>query len=134
MGRPAARQGDPVNGIDTHIVLVPAPPGAPVPTPLPHPFAGRLLQAVSANVRIDGRAAATVGSVAPNQPPHVPTPPGTAFTRPPHNRGTVSSGSPTVLINGKGAARQGDQVRSCNDPVDQLTCAVTAGSARVLIE
>ena len=38
MGQPAAKQGDHIIATDTHIVLVPAPPGPPVPTPLPHPF------------------------------------------------------------------------------------------------
>jgi len=34
MGQPAAKQGDQVVGVDTHIVVV---PGSPAPVPLPHP-------------------------------------------------------------------------------------------------
>jgi len=36
---PAAKQFDPVMGVDIHIILIPT-PGGPVPTPLPHPFIG----------------------------------------------------------------------------------------------
>src|SRR5262245_36244664 len=118
MGQPAAKQGDQVVATDIHIVLVPAPPGPPVPTPLPHPFSGILQQSLSTNVNIMSMPAATVQSVAINTPPHIPTPPGTSFTKPPTNRGTVIKGSATVLINNKPAARSGDTVLTCNDPVD----------------
>ena len=37
MGQPAAKQGDQITGIDTHIIMIPS-PGGPVPTPLPHPL------------------------------------------------------------------------------------------------
>lgn len=133
MGQPAARQGDAVTGVDTHIVMVPAPPGPPVPTPLPHPFAGQLTQSLSTDVLVDGLGAATVGSVAQNLPPHLPTPPGTMFQRPPSNRGSVTLGSATVLINGKGAARLGDTVQTCNDPADAPVGTITAGSPTVLV-
>jgi uncharacterized Zn-binding protein involved in type VI secretion len=104
-----------------------------VPTPLPHPFAGKLLQQLSTDVLINGKGAATVGSVAINQPAHVPTPPGTSFTRPPANRGTVQLGRFTVQINGKAAARLGDPVRTCNDPVDLPVSTITSCSFDVLI-
>lgn len=130
---PAARRDDPVTGIDTHVVLVPSPPGAPVPTPLPHPFAGTLTEDLADDVLIDGRPAATVGSGARNDPPHVPTSPGTSFSRPPANRATVSAGSSTVLIGGRAAARAGDPARSCNDPVDADTTAIAAGSGTVFV-
>ena len=132
MGQPAARQGDPVVGVDTHIVLVPS-GTATVPTPLPHRFSGTLTGELSSDVLIDGMPAATAGSVAQNQPPHVPTPPGTAFQSPPANRGTVETGSATVMINGRAAARAGDPVRTCNDPADLPVSAIGAGSASVLI-
>ena len=117
MGVPAATQGSLVTGVDTHIVLVPT-PGGPVPTPLPHPFSGTLEGGLVPTVTIGGRPAAVVGSTATNAPPHLPTPPGTAFQKPPANRGTVQSGSTTVRIGGKPAARLGDPVRTCNDPAD----------------
>jgi uncharacterized Zn-binding protein involved in type VI secretion len=129
----AARLGDSVTGVDTHIVLVPALPAPPVPTPLPHPFAGTLMQELSTDVLINDVGAATVGSVAINQPPHVPTPPGTSFTRPPSNRGTVQLGSLTVQINGKAAARMGDSVRTCNDPADLPVSTIISASVNVII-
>ena len=46
MGQPAAKQGDRSSGTDTHIVLVPSPPG-PDADPLPHPFAGMLAGGLS---------------------------------------------------------------------------------------
>ena len=116
MGQPAAKQGDQIVATDTHIVMVPGPP--PVPTPLPHPFAGIINGNLSSDVNIMGMPAATVDSTADNTPPHIPTPPGTAFQRPPANKGTIKLGSPTVNINGKMAARNGDIAETCNDPTD----------------
>ena len=117
MGLPAAKQGDKVVAVDTHIVMVPAGPAAR-PTPLPHPFGGMLDGGLSSDVKIMGKPAATVGSTADNSPPHIPTPPGTSFQKPPANKGTVMIGSATVKINGKAAARHGDTVKTCNDPSD----------------
>ncbi|HEU0082244.1 MAG TPA: PAAR domain-containing protein [Bradyrhizobium sp.] len=119
MGQPAAKKGDQIMAVDTHIVMVPPPaPGPPVPTPLPHPFAGIISGGVSSDVNIMGMPAATVDSTADNTPPHVPTPPGTAFQSPPSNKATIKLGSPTVKINGKMAARNGDMAMTCNDPAD----------------
>jgi uncharacterized Zn-binding protein involved in type VI secretion len=129
---PAARQTDPVVAIDAHIVNVPSPTGT-VPTPLPHPFSGQLQTEVSSDVHINGLPAATVGSVAVNQPPHLPTPPGVSFVTPPSNRGTVDIGSSTVRINRKDAARVGDPVRTCNDPTDLPVGSIVSGSPNVTI-
>jgi uncharacterized Zn-binding protein involved in type VI secretion len=126
MGQPAAKQGDKVTATDIHIVLVPAPPGPPVPTPLPHPFMGIIDESLSANVNIMGMPAATVTSIADNTPPHLPTPPGTAFVKPPTNKATIIIGSPTVFINNKQAARNGDIALTCNDPVDLPVGTVVA--------
>ena len=117
MGQPAAKKGDQVTAIDTHVVMVPS-PGGPVPTPLPHPFAGIISGGVSSDVNIMGMPAATVDSTADNTPPHVATPPGTSFQKPPSNKATIKIGSPTVKINGKMAARNGDTAQTCNDPSD----------------
>ena len=131
MGQPAAKQGDKVVAIDTHIVMVPSPTG-PVPTSLPHPFSGALNGSLSSDVKIGGLPAAIVGSTADNVPPHIPTPPGTTFAKPPANRGTVQLGSLTVSINGKGAARNGDPAVTCNDPADQPAGKVVAvGTVRI---
>ncbi|MFQ4136444.1 PAAR domain-containing protein [Nodosilinea sp. PGN35] len=116
MGQPAAKQGDQIVATDIHIVLVPAPPAPPVPTPLPHPFVGLINGNLSGNVNMMGRAAATVDSTADNTPPHLPTPPGIAFQNPPQNKATIKLGSATVKINGKMAARNGDIAETCNDP------------------
>lgn len=113
MGQPAAKFGDRITATDTHIAMVPT-PGGEVPTPLPHPFVGTINGNLSADVNIMGLSAATVGSMAVNLPPHIPA--GTSFMIPPTNQGTILMGSPTVLINGKMAARHGDVALTCNDP------------------
>jgi len=127
MGKPAAKQGDQVTAVDTHIVLVPSASGS-VPTPLPHPFSGIIDNALSSDVNIEGMPAATVDSTATNTPPHIPTPPGVSFQNPPSNKGTISLGSATVNINGKPAARAGDTARTCNDPVEAPVGQVVAAS------
>jgi uncharacterized Zn-binding protein involved in type VI secretion len=128
MGQPAAKQGDRVVAVDTHIVIV---PGGP-PTPLPHPFSGVLSGGLSADVKISGLPAAVAGSTADNTPPHLPTSPGSGFQRPPANKATVQQGSPTVMINGKPAARNGDKALTCNDPVD-LAAGTVVAAGTVLI-
>lgn len=115
MGQPAAKQGDQITAVDTHIILIPS-PGGPVPTPLPHPFSGIINGNLSSNVTIMGMAAATQGSTADNLPPHIPQ--GGSFQTPPSNRGQIMTGSATVMINGKPAARNGDTAQTCNDPAD----------------
>jgi len=125
MGQPAAKEGDQIVAIDTHIVMVPSPTGA-VPTPLPHPFNGIIDGNLSHDVNIMGLAAATVDSTADNTPPHIPTPPGTSFQKPPSNKATIKMGSQSVNINGKAAARSGDTAETCNDPVDLPIGTVTA--------
>ena len=124
MGMPAAKQGDKVVGVDTHIYLIPAPPAPPIPTPLPSPFNGILQLKLSTNVRIMGMFAATVGSIAMNTPPHMPQ--GGPFQKPPSNQGEITMGSMTVMINGKGAARMGDTAKTCNDPADMPVGKVIA--------
>lgn len=132
MGQPAANGASMVVSVDTHIVMVPS-PGGPVPTPLPHPFNGTIQSGLVQTVTVAGQPAATVGSVANAQPPHVPTPPGTSFQKPPTNQGTVHMGSVTVLIGGAGAARNGDPARTCNDPTDVPVGQVVAPTPTVLI-
>jgi uncharacterized Zn-binding protein involved in type VI secretion len=126
MGQPAAKQGDKVVGVDTHIIMIPAPPGPPVPTPLPHPFNGMLSQGLSTNVKIQGMPAATKDSIAMNTPPHIPQ--GGPFQKPPSNQGKIMMGSTTVFINKKPAARMGDTAMTCNDPTDMPVGKVIAVS------
>jgi uncharacterized Zn-binding protein involved in type VI secretion len=123
MGLPAAKQGDKIMAVDIHIVMIPS-PGGPVPTPLPHPFAGIIDGNLSSNVKIMGRPAATAGSTASNIPPHIPQ--GGPFQKPPSNKATIQTGCATVKINGKMAARNGDTAMTCNDPVDAPMGTVVA--------
>ena len=123
MGQPAAKQGDHITAIDTHIIMIPS-PGGPVPTPLPHPFNGLINSNLSSNVKIMGMPAATQGSTADNMPPHVPQ--GGSFQKPPSNKGQIINGSATVMMNGKPAARNGDKALTCNDPVDVPAGTVVA--------
>ena len=129
MGQPAAKQGGQIVATDTHIIMVPS-AGSPVPTPLPHPFSGILDGGLSTDVKIVGMAAAVVGSTATNTPPHIPQ--GGSFQTPPANRGQIMMGSTTVLINGKGAARNGDTATTCNDPADlPIGTVVAAGTVMI---
>lgn len=116
MGQPAAKKGDQIMATDTHIIMIPAPPGPPIPTPLPHPFMGIIDNNLSSDVKIMGMPAATVDSTATNTPPHIPQ--GGPFQKPPANKATIKMGSTTVKISGKMAARNGDMSETCNDPAD----------------
>lgn len=101
---PAAKQGDKVVGVDTHIIMIPT-PGGPVPTPLPHPFNGTLLQSLSTTVQIEGKFAAMQDSIAINNPPHIPQ--GGPFQKPPSNQGKVMLGSFNVMIGNGGGGGGG---------------------------
>src|SRR3954451_25015978 len=113
MGQPAATMGDKITALDIHIILIPAAAGVPVPTPLPHPFAGTIDSGCAMNVLVGGKPLATVGSGATNMPPHIPQ--GGSFSVPPTNRATIMTGSVTVMIGGKPAARMGDTAITCDD-------------------
>lgn len=126
MGQPAAKQGDRITAIDTHIIMIPAAP-SPIPTPIPHPFSGVIDNGLSSDVNIEGRPAATINSTATNTPPHIPQ--GGPFQIPPKNQGKIIMGSTTVLINGQGAARAGDTALTCNDPTDLPVGQVVAVSS-----
>lgn len=136
MGKPAARFGDSiVNAADIHVVLIPA-PGGPVPTPLPFPFDGEITVNTSLNVRINGRPAAVVGSMAQNVLPHIPS--RGAFQIPPTKLGRVLAGSASVRINGRGAVRAGDPCETCHDlppvgPQAPSPTVVVVGMSNVLI-
>ena len=123
MAQPAAKQGDQIMATDTHIIMIPS-PGGPVPTPLPHPFAGVVDGSLSTDVTIDGKPATVQGSTATNTPAHLPQ--GGPFQKPPGNQATIQTGSATVFINGKPAARNGDTALTCNDPADLQAGTVVA--------
>ena len=125
MGMPAAKQGDRVQAIDNHIVLVPAPQGVqPVVQPLP--FNGIITGNLCNSVRIEGRMAAVLGSTALNTPSHIPI--GGTFATPPTNQAQIIAGSATVLFQGKPAARTGDRANTCNDPAPAPVGTIIAQS------
>ena len=127
MGQPAAKQGDQVVAMDTHLIQ---PPGPTSPVPVPHPFSGIIDGALSRDVKIEGRFAATMNSTATNTPPHIPI--GGSFVIPPRNRATIIKGSTTVFINKKAVARSGDTAMTCNDPVDlPVGTVVAAGTVTI---
>lgn len=111
--------------VDTHIVIVMV-AAVPTPTPLPHPFSGLVNGGLSSDVNVMGMPAAVVGSTADNTPPHLPTPPGVSFQKPPANKATIQAGSTSVFVNGKAAARNGDPAITCNDPADLPAGTVVA--------
>ena len=123
MGQPAAKEGDQITALDTHMIQ---PPGPVSPVPVPHPFMGIINGELSSDVMINGKAAATVDSTATNTPAHIPI--GGTFVNPPQNKGTIKIGSRTVFINGKAAARAGDTAETCNDPTDLPVGTVAAVS------
>lgn len=125
MGVPAAKDGDPIVAIDTHVVMVPSPNGA-VPTPVPLPFSGKLSGELAQSVFIDNKRAAIEGSTAENDPAH--SAPAGPFQTPPSNKGTVKQGSATVFFANKPAARSGDPATTCNDPSDAPVGSVIAES------
>src|SRR5687768_14310873 len=112
MGLPAAKQGDQIVATDFHMVIPPS--GIPVLAPLP--FAGIIDNRLSPDVNVMGRPAAMQGTTATNSPIHIP--PAGTFQTPPHNQGEILTGSLTVFINGKPAARGTDIAKTCNDPFD----------------
>lgn len=129
MGQPAAKQGDRINATDNHTVLL----ASGLTQTLPHPFNGNLSGNLSNNVWIDGRPAATLGSTAINTPPHIPQAPGVSFVVPPTNQGVIQSGSASVYINGKAAARSGDTTRTCADPAPNLAGQLVVTGSTVFI-
>lgn len=128
-GKPAAKRGDRVVGVDTHVVMIPS-PGGPVPTPMPLPFAGTLDGALSDDVKIANEPAAVQGSTASNTP-HVPA--GGPFQKPPADKGTVQTGSATVFVNNKPLAQMGATALTCNDPTDAPNGTVIATTTKVLV-
>jgi RHS repeat-associated protein len=147
----AAKFGDPVIGIDIHMVLVPAPPApAPIPTPLPHPFVGVVFDPLGAllgaalslafggggpvliNFMPCGNTGTEVKGV-----PHFPTPPGVSFAPNdiPSNDGTLIFGSKTVTMAGSSIARLTDMVMTCNFPINLPTsvCMAVPMGAPVLV-
>jgi uncharacterized Zn-binding protein involved in type VI secretion len=121
MSPAAAKEGDQILATDTHVVVQ-----GTSSTPMAHPFSGIIDGELSSDVKIEGRAAATVDSTATNTPPHIPA--AGVFAKQPSDQGTIVTGSATVKINGKRAARSGDTALTCNDPTDLPVGTVQAVS------
>ena len=114
MGEFAAKQGDRIEGTDTHIEMVVQ--GIPiVPTPIGgHQFKGELVDGLASTVMIEGVPAALQGSIAKNSPRHSVMV-GIAFQTEPENEGEVTIGSTTVFIEGTPAARNNDTATTRDD-------------------
>jgi hypothetical protein len=128
----AGKQGDPVLGVDIHMVIPPppVPPPGP-PTPLPHPFAGVVFDPLGAllggSVRVNGSPAANTGTgvkgilhaalfIPPGVGPHPSDAPRGA-------EGTVVTGSKTVTFGGSSESRTASMIASCSYPIDLPTSA-----------
>lgn len=107
-----AKQNDKVIGMDKHLVRIPAGTGFII-VALPHPYIGELKMSLSQNVHIQNQPSATIKSNSIANPKHIPL--GVGFVKSPDNIGEVTTGSNTVFINGKKAARNMDIVSTCDD-------------------
>lgn len=118
MAEPAAKEGDEISSDGTSQVWV-QPQGSPPPSPklVAFKYEGSIDNVCSSNVFIIGKPAATVDSTATNS-----TPPnkqgdvigqGTVMTTA-DNTATITTGSSTVYINGKKAARNEDKAKTWN--------------------
>jgi uncharacterized Zn-binding protein involved in type VI secretion len=115
VGAPAIVQGDRITG-QCPIHLIPNPAtGAPQPSP-PLPFSAPLTMDTVSTVLIGGKPAAVAGSWGLNTPPHVGLHPSDPFMAPAQEKGTVVSGSPTVMIGGRPAATAQSSCTCCATP------------------
>lgn len=130
MGEFAAKQGDRIEGTDTHIEMVFV-GVAEVPTPIGgHQFKGDLVDGLASTVFVEGSPAAIEGSKAQNNPRHSPKA-GTRFQTEPENEGTVDIGSTTVFIEGTPAARNNDTATTCDDLGVQMQSRVVVDFSTV---
>lgn len=114
MGAPAIVMGDRITGMCPNH-LISGPLGAPAPSP-PLPFSSPITMGTIATVLIGGKPAAVLGSWGLNTPPHVGLHPSDPYLAPPTEKGTILSGSPTVLIGGQPAATGSSQAQCCVIP------------------
>ena len=99
--------------------------GAPQPSPAPMPFSAPLLMDLEQTVTIGGKAVAVMGSNGLNTPPHVGLHPSDPSLVPTMQKGTVMSGSPTVMAGGKPIATSSSQVTMCMQLPGQPLATVT---------
>ena len=111
MGGPAVVAGDKIIGICAGH-QIPGPVGSPIPGP-PLPFSAPLTLSLASTVFVAGKPAAVEGSSGYNLPPHVGLHPSDQKFAPPTQEGKVSTGSSSVLFDGKAAAYTGCTVTGC---------------------
>ena len=111
MGTPAAVLGDRIMATCAGH-QVPTPSGAPSPAP-PMPFSAPVTTGCATSVLIAGKPAVVVGAAGTNTPPHVGLHPSDPHMAPPTQRGTVTTGSATVMVEGKPAAPTNSQAAVC---------------------
>ncbi len=106
-----------------------------VPTPMPHPYIGKLKDKLSSDVEIGGKKAAVKGSKAKFESPgHFPMPPGTSFQNKPNDEAEVTGGCcDKVKINGKDACVLGSTATSCDDTNAPDGCKIVAMGATVVL-
>lgn len=114
MGAPAVVANDRIVGMCA-IHQIPAAAGAPTPAP-PMPFSAPLIKALATSVLIKGKPAVVVGSSGLNVPPHVGLHASDPYMVPTMQEGRVTSGSATVLIEGKPAATSSSSCTLCATP------------------
>ncbi|MDR1625630.1 MAG: phage baseplate assembly protein V [Spirochaetia bacterium] len=129
-GKQMAKGGDKVMGFDVHNTELPSASGTTT-VPLPHPFIGKLVGGLSANVKIGGAGAAVKGSVCKHDDgKHCLLPGAVKFTQNPKMEGTVTGGTAAgVKINGKEAAVAGSTVSTCSDTGQRDNSVVMAAGA-----
>lgn len=104
MVEPAAKQGDIIKSDVISQVWVQS---GSSPQLVPFTYAGPIKDQLSSNVRIMGKLAATKGSTATNSPSLKEQIPSVLSQV--NDTGTIITGSSSVFINGKQAARNGDK-------------------------
>lgn len=116
MGSPAVVANDRIMGTcPLHQIPNPAALGAPTPGP-PMPFSAPLMKSLATTVTIHGKPAAVVGSSGYNTPPHVGLHASDPFMVPTMQEGRITSGSATVLVEGKPAATTASSCTLCASP------------------
>jgi uncharacterized Zn-binding protein involved in type VI secretion len=108
MGVPIAKKGDPVFGVDTHVLEI----EGHLKTQSVR-FVGAMVERLSSTVFIDDKPAALVGSVAKDMGGHLAFV--GSFVIPPAKTAVVAPNDCSVFIDNVRAARKGDKLDSCSD-------------------
>jgi len=113
------KAGDKVQGLCVGH-QIPGPVGSPIPGP-PMPVSAPLTLNLASSVLVGGSPAVVEGSKGYNLPPHVGLHPSDQKFAPTMQEASISSGSSTVLIEGKGAAYTGCTVTACMASAPMVT-------------